>query len=212
VASHYYYLAAQLPYLIYGQNIPMSSDAFRSLALEFMSTADAAVLDSCTLDPDSPSVSADPDMGDEIAANPGAGGLGATYARPAKKTSSSLVNNWKKWERTLRLNLAKGRSLKFKRDGASLAEAPEDPPDAASAAKTALLMDSPLEAELYLDKARWDVIESFQGVNNFHKNAIYAYLLKLLLMERRAAFNAEEGFSEYKRLYAAILGEKNDRD
>jgi hypothetical protein len=36
---------------------------------------------------------------------------------------------------------------------------------------------------------------------------MYAYLLKLLLMERRMAFKTEEGFNEYKGLYASILGE-----
>ena len=88
-----------------------------------------------------------------------------------------------------------------------MANAPEYPADAAAAAKNALAMESPLEAELFLDKARWDAIEHLQGISTFNENAIYAYLLKLLLMERRAAFNTEEGFTEYKALYAAILGE-----
>ena len=184
----YYYLGAQLPYLIYGQNIPMSSEAFKALAREFMSSSDAAVLDQCTLDPDPP-------VDDE-----------SSYAKPAPSTSSSLVNNWKKWERTLRLCLAKGRAQKFKREAP--ADVPDDPTDAVAAAKTALVMESPLDAELYLDKARWDAIESFQGMGIFGKNVIYAYLLKLLLMERRAAFNAVEGYAEYKGLYAAILGEE----
>ena len=188
----YYYLVAQLPYLIYGQNIPMSSEDFKSLAREHMRPPDIAVLDCCTLDPDPP-------VEDET---------GASYAKPAPKTSSPLVNNWKKWERTLRLNLAKGRAQKFKRESEIPAEVPDDPPDAAATAKTALLMESPLEAELYLDKARWDAIESFQGMDIFSKNTVFAYLLKLQLMERRAAFNAEEGYAEYKALYAAILGEK----
>ena len=188
MASHYYYLGAQLPYLTYGQNAPMSSGAFKSLAVEFLTPADAEILDFCTLDPDS------------------ATSCETASAKPACGTSSQLVDSWKKWERTLRLTLAKGRAQKLKRDAPP--EVPDYPAEAVAAAKTALLMDSPLEAELYLDKARWDAIESFQGMNNFHKNAIYAYLLKLLLMERRAAFNAEEGFAEYKRLYAAILGEE----
>jgi hypothetical protein len=63
-----------------------------------------------------------------------------------------------------------------------------------------------LEAELFLDKARWDAIEGMQGMNIFSETAMYAYLLKLLLMERRAAFDTEEGFVEYKALYTAILG------
>jgi len=170
----------------------MSSEAFKSLAREHLSPRDAAVLDCCTLDPD-------PCTDDET---------GAAYAKPARKTPSPLVNNWKKWERALRLNLARGRALKLKREGGAPVEAPENPADAAATAKTALLMESPLEAELYLDKVRWDLIESFQSMNIFNISTVYAYLLKLQLMERRAAFNAEEGYAEYKGLYAAILGEE----
>ena len=190
MGSNYYYLVAQLPSLIYGQNIPMSSEAFLALAREQMSSKDAAVLDYCTLDPD-------PLVDEES---------GATYENPPPKTASSLVNNWKKWERTLRLNLAKTRAQELKRQPP--AEVPEDPHDAAAVAKTALYMESPLEAEQYLDKARWDAIENFQGIDIFSENTLYAYLLKLLLMERKALFNAEEGYTEYKGLYAAILGEK----
>ena len=49
------------------------------------------------------------------------------------------------------------------------------------------------------------IAEDFQGLDTFSENAMYAYLLKLLLLERRSAFNTEEGFKEYKELYNAIL-------
>jgi hypothetical protein len=84
-------------------------------------------------------------------------------------------------------------------------EPPEYPADAAATAKAAVAMTSPLEAELFLDKARWDAIEAFQGLDYFNRNTIYAYLLKLLLMERRSLFKTEEGFAEYKGLYASIM-------
>ena len=187
----YYYLAAQLPYLVYGQGVPMSSAAFRALARDAMSSSEGAMLDYCTLDP-----------------APAKGGeTGAAYAEPAAHTPSEFINRWKEWERTLRLNLARGRYQKLKREGGAPADAPEHPAGAAGAAKTALAIESPLEAEIFLDKARWDAIENFQGINTFSENAMYAYLLKLLLMERRLAFKTEEGFTEYKGLYAAILGE-----
>ena len=67
----YYYLAAQLPFLIYGQNLPMSPEAFKTMARDKMSSADAAVLDFCTLDP------APPIEGDE----------NATYEKSAPRTS-----------------------------------------------------------------------------------------------------------------------------
>jgi hypothetical protein len=171
----YYYLAAQLPYLVYGQSVPMASSAFKELARTAMDAADAALLDFCTLTPD--------------AAGPDA---------------STFINQWREWEYALRLNLARNRAAKLKREGSG-PDAPAHPADAAAVAKNALALESPLEAEFFLDKARWDAIESFQGINIFTENAIYAYLLKLLLMERRQAFKTEEGFAEYKTLYASIL-------
>ena len=184
----YYYLAAQLPYLVYGQAAPMSSAAFRAMAHDAMSSADAALLDCCTLDP-----------------NPAAA-PGATYAESAGRTPSEFINKWREWERTLRLTLARSRFQKLKREGGVMVDPPEYPADAAAVAKNALAMDSPLDAEIFLDKARWSAIDSFQGISSFTENAMYAYLLKLLLLERRAAFKTEEGFTEYKGLYAAILG------
>jgi len=56
-----------------------------------------------------------------------------------------------------------------------------------------------------LDKARWSAIESLQGVEYFDRNTIFAYLLKLLILERRSAMQPETGFSEYKSLYASIM-------
>ena len=187
----YYYLGAQLPYLIYGQNPPMSSRDFLALAREQMSSSDAALLDYCTLDP----------------APYQAGDTGPSYAEQGSSVKSALLDRWKEWERTLRLNLASNRAQKYKREGVSLADAPVIPADAANAAKNAMAIESPLEAEIFLDNARWNAIESFQDLSVFSESSIYAYLLKLLLMERRAAFKTEEGFDEYKGLYAAILGE-----
>jgi hypothetical protein len=85
-----------------------------------------------------------------------------------------------------------------------------DSPGIAALAKNAAALESPLEAELYIDKARWDAIENLQGIGYFDSNVVFAYLLKLLLLERRALFKAEEGFAEYKRIYASILDARRD--
>lgn len=170
----YYYLAAQLPYLVYGQPVPMTAAAFKRLARDGMSAGDRAALDFISLEP-----------------------------APAEAVLPEFLSRWREWEGVLRLNLAKNRGAKLKREFA--ADVPDYPADAAAAAKGAFAMESPLEAEIFIDKARWNAIENFQGIGIFTENVIYAYLLKLLLMERRAAFKTEEGFSEYKRLYASIL-------
>ena len=180
----YYYLGAQLPNLVYGQKPPMTSEAFKSLAKELMGSSDATVLDFCSLAP---------------------GSMSDTDSK--KLPNSKFLKLWKEWEHSLRLNLAKGRAHKLKRDVLHV-DAPAYPSDAAGAAKIALTMETPLEAEIFLDKARWSAIESFQGIDAFGKNTMYGYYLKLLLMERRMTFKKEEGFNEYKGLYASILGSK----
>ena len=173
----YYYLASQLPSLSYGQAAPMSSRAFRELAGTLMNPDDALWLNRCALDP------------------------GIVDA--AENGLPDFFIRWVEWERALRLNLARWRASRLKRD--IFLDAPDYPADAVTAAKTASAMDSPLEAELLIDEARWAAIDSFQGFDNFHRNAIYAYLFKLLLLERRSCFRTEEGFAEYKGLYASIM-------
>jgi hypothetical protein len=175
----YYYLMAQLPGLVYGQPVPISSTRFRELAKQALSPADAALLGSFTLNPFVPAGNAD-------------------------KSGCDFLNRWREYETVLRLNLAKYRGAKTKREVP--ADIPDCPADAAAAAKAAAAMDSPLEAEIFLDESRWRAIEAFQGLDYFDRNTVYAYLLKLLLMERRACFRAEEGFAEYKGLYAAVMG------
>ena len=194
--AHYYYLGAQLPHLVFGQNPPMSSEAFKLLAREMMNSADAAMLNFCTLDPD-------PIPEDAIIENEPEN---SSYLKPASRTSSSLINRWKEWERSLRLNLARDRAVKLKREPGN---APDSPMEAVTAAKHAMTIESPLEAEIFLDKSRWDAIESFIGIDIFSESAIYAYLLKLLLMERRTGFLVGEGFEEYRNLYDNILGSTN---
>jgi hypothetical protein len=165
----------------------MSSGHFRDLCLSFLDEEDRAQLDRCTLDiPKTPPSALPPAPGE-----------------PAALTSSFIID-WREWERSLRLNLVRFRSQRLKREASSL-EVPEYPADAVDAAKAASALDSPLDAEILLDKARWDAIERFRGLDNFGSAFIFAYLLKLLLMERRTSFKTEEGFMEYKTLYTAIV-------
>jgi hypothetical protein len=139
-----------------------------------LSPEDVGLLDWCTLDP-----------------------------REGGNINVPFIDSWRNWDRTLRLQLARFRKEKLKREGVAV-EPPEYPVDAVAAAKAAVNIESPLEAELFLDEARWRAIEAFQGIDYFSENVIYAYLLKLRLLERKALFKAEDGFYEYKTLYAAI--------
>jgi hypothetical protein len=170
---------------VYGQQPPLSSARFREQCRDFLNPADLAQLDHCGFDvpPGEPS---------RLAPMPG------EDAEP----DSGFIKDWRDWERSLRLNLVRFRSQRLKREAA---DAPEYPADAVQAAKSAAAIDSPLEAEMTLDKARWDAIERFRGIDIFGAGYVFAYLLKLILMERKSSFKTEEGFMEYKTLYTTIV-------
>jgi len=187
VAS-YYYLMAQLPYLIYEQKPPMSSAGFMALAVTQLSEDDAALMSYLSLDPD-------PE-----------GKTLPSYAELTPSTGCEFIDSWREWERALRLNIAKNRSVKLKRDNLSALEPPFYPVEAVAAAVKAVNAEiSPLEGEFLIDKARWSAIETLAGNDYFNRNSVYAYFLKLMLIERRVSFNTERGFSEYKSLYASII-------
>ncbi len=151
-----------------------------------MSAQDAALLDLCALDP--AALTAD----------------GAAVAFDAA-AASPLIGGWFAWERALRQALARLRGQKLGRDAAELAQPPADALDAIAVAKAALAIDSPLEAESFLDRARWDAVEELQARNYFDRDTVYGYMIKLLLLERKALFRVEEGFAEYKAIYASVM-------
>jgi len=179
--GQYYYLVPQLPYLIFGQTPPMSPEAFRDMAMSLMDEEDAALLDTLGL-------GLKPPTGDAAGVSSG----------------SDFIDKWREWERILRLNLVKHRSGKLKREAPS-AEPPVTPADAVSAAAKAV-QETPLEGEITIDKARWNAIDTLlEGSGLFDRNVVFAYMLKLIILNRQALFQTERGFSEYKSLYASIL-------
>ena len=179
--GQYYYLVPQLPYLVFGQTPPMSPEAFRELAMPLMDGQDAALLDMIGL-------GLKPPTGDAADLSSG----------------SDFIDKWQEWERILRLNLVKHRAGKLKREAPSN-EPPVIPSDAASAAAKAA-QETPLEGEITIDKARWNAIDTLlEGSGNFDRNVVFAYMLKLIILNRQSLFQTERGFSEYKSLYASIL-------
>ena len=168
----YYYLIAQLPNLVYEQKPLISSQEFKELAKSLISKSDFDLLE------------------------------GLSLGLKDKKTGCRFIDGWQEWERDLRMNLAKQRAIKLKR------ELPPEPVfhmDIAAVATKAVDEHSPLEGEIMLDKVRWHAIEDLAGNDHFNRNTIFAYYLKLLLIERRMSFNVDKGFSEYKSLYASIV-------
>ncbi|MDR1831535.1 MAG: DUF2764 domain-containing protein [Fusobacteriaceae bacterium] len=175
----YYFLVAQLPYLsAQAQKPPMTAEAFRAMCAEHLTARELAELDK--LDPGYR-------FGEEKAGDQGSGFFAA----------------WQKREADLEYAMAKLRAAKLKRDMPG--EARAVPHEIENEARTAFAMENPLEAELYLDKGRWEFAEALAGLDYFGVNVLYAYRIKLLLLERRQAFQAGEGLTEYEALYEKIL-------
>ena len=179
----------------------MSSAAFIALSETLLSKGDMALMANLSLDPQPLFKTGKKNHHDieNIKAE------GPTYAKAAPSTGCRFIDNWKEWERILRLNVAKNRAIKKEREDLILVEPPFAYQDAANAAAKAVSSESPLDGEIIIDKARWNVIDSFVGTDYFDRKNVFAYFLKLLLLERRQAFNAERGFAEYKTLYASII-------
>jgi len=182
VSYRYYYFVPQLSSLAYGQSPPMSSRAFIEKAVPILDEKDATLLGLLNLDPP-----------------------GAETDGDSPKAGCEFVDGWREWEKALRLNLARLRAAKLGREDETLPGTPVPPSGAAEAAARAIGAETPIEGEVIIDRARWDAIEALQGSDLFHRKTVFAYLMKLFILERQASFQAETGFSEYKSLYDSIL-------
>ena len=189
--ASYYYLMAQLPTLSESAAPAISYKDFFSLAERFLSAGDMKTLSSLSLVPSK---------------------------NEEKGTGSAVVDGWNGHERALRFSLARARAAKLKRDGqaagsrldaAFVAEAISANYNAVAAAKVAAEMESPLEAELYLDKVRFSLARDLGTGHYYDAEAVFAYALMLLIRERTSAFSAEAGRAEYMRIYNSILEVQN---
>ena len=121
----------------------------------------------------------------------------------SEKSSSSLIESWNDGERNLRLALAKVRADKMKKtfdlENNSLSN------ELIRVANTAIEMESPLEAEKFLNSYRLEFLETLRPMDNFAQDFIYYYGLKLKLLLRIRQFDANIGETAYRNIYDSIL-------
>jgi hypothetical protein len=192
MAASYYYFIATLPGLTYGEAPPISLEEFLDQCSYQIGAGDASLLKYCTLD-----------ITSFLETFVGENGLNI-------KTGSPFVDAYLRREWRMRLALLAARSEKLKREWpAYLSPELSGDEDSAASAKAASAISNPFEAELLLDRERWEAIEAVEGGEHFSVNTVYAYALKLALMERRLKFHVDKGFDNYKALYAGILDNVN---
>ena len=181
---NYYYFVASLPSINYGEKPPISSEEFREQCYALLNPEDAELIRYCRYD-------------------------APMAVETVQSTGSEFIALFLARERTLILNLAYLRAGKLKRP--SPGDPPHDVPRAEAVAKAAFEMEDPLEATIYIDRARWGALDAMVGLDIFGVNNIFAFLMKLQLMERRQRFNAEKGTANYQDRYDSILKEYNSK-
>ena len=118
-------------------------------------------------------------------------------------TKSVFLDTWYEKERNLRCALAQIRAQKMKKDSFPLP--PGCTADIIAAARTAVGMDSPLSAEQFLFDYRLKLLDDLRPLDGFSIDAVYAYGLRLMLIERMRKFEVENGKTSYHSLYDNIL-------
>ncbi len=175
-----YYLISQLPSLD-GINentpLPVTSERFEELCMRFLGKKAQCELQKLSLVP----------------------------PRNPDKSSSALIEKWNDGERNLRLALAKSRAEKmnknFNSDNQSFSVG------LLQAVRTAVEIESPIEAEKFLNQYRLDFLESLRPSDPFSEEFVFYYGLKLKLIERIRKFDAESGKSAYKNIYNSIMND-----
>ena len=174
----YYYLVSRLPNISAGEskaNLPLNTNQFRELAGRFISPKEKSVLE----------------------------GLSLVPSKELESTGSAFLDIWYEKERNLRCALAQIRAQKMKKDSIPLP--PGCTADIISAARTAVGMDSPLSAEQFLYDYRLRLLDDLRPLDSFSIDAVYAYGIRLMLVERMRKFEVENGKTSYHKIYDEIL-------
>ena len=118
-------------------------------------------------------------------------------------SGSALIDAWNDAERNLRLALAKVRADKLGKQFDT-----ENKPLSTEILKTALAaaeMESPLEAENFLNLHRLNFLETLRPMDAFSEDYIFYYGLKLKLILRTRQFDTAIGEATYRNIYNSIL-------
>ena len=179
-----YYLISQLPSLD-GVNenapLPITSERFEELCQRFLGKKAQGEFGKITLAP----------------------------PKESEKTSSALIEKWNEGERNLRFALAKLRADKMNKSFDSGNKSFS--PGLLQAVRTAVEIESPMEAERFLNKYRLDFLESLRPMDSFSEEFVFYYGLKLKLIERIRKFDSESGEAAYRNIYNSIMnGERSE--
>lgn len=169
MSKQYYALKASLPRLAFDGPPPMTSSRFLECCEAFLKPAEMDFLRGLSLKPRAVS----------------------------SLKNASFMQKYAVWEICLRNTLAELRAGKLDLDPASyLVQFAEYETTAAAAAKSVFSMQgNPLDKELFLDRARWDFLESMEWKHSFDFDSLCIYRCKLQILEKWSVRHADQAAS-----------------
>jgi hypothetical protein len=186
--ERFHFLASTLSTPQFGQSPPMPSSAFAALCARSLSPGEAADLAGTSLDP------------------PSGVELGARTDR--------LIDRYWFREGVLRNELCRLRAQAIGTEPAkylrplSVQIAEMEPIQTALRAFQAA---DPLAGEMELERSRWKWLDLEAALHAFDLDALYAYMLRLLILERIGSFREETGAAEYESTYKTVLDGRGAR-
>ena len=128
---------------------------------------------------------------------------GYPWHRRESLRSQVLIKAWNEGERNLRFALGKVRAEKLNKQFDT-----EDKKFSEGLLQTvhmAVEMESPMEAEKFLNHYRLEFLETLRPMDAFALDYVFYYWIKLKLILRIRQFNADSGKAAYKNIYNSIM-------
>jgi len=177
--KHYWDFASTLTSFPFGSPPPISMQAFDELCSRMMDKSDLEIL------------------------------LYVEEARNGRFSDSMMKSpflmSYYEFERGLRNALVVYRTRATKQDAGQWTRPGDMNPDSLKAAQAAQSASDPLQAELALERERWNATERLSALSAFELDYILAYKMKLLIASRIASFDRNRGMQGFNVLYQDIV-------
>lgn len=174
--SQYYYTMASLPMLSYDGSLHIDSELFLDYCSRELDEASMVKLMNCRI----------------------------SIPENEALLEGAAYQFWN-WEKSLKNELVKLRARNMNVDEKDYIRVGETLFGTPEIAAASLKIDSPLEAENFLNRARWSALDQLATGHYFDFEALAIYYLQLQLLERKELFDAERGYEKYQEIYENIL-------
>lgn len=212
----YYYTIAALPSLFYDADPPIGTDELLSF-LSGQLTADdyrkvrAAALEEPTVfSVMSRARAADSDADDEHESGLESARSGTSSSNGTASETSSALLAFRAFDRSLRNTLLRARTDDLEKVNRYTREGDVSYGGGGEEVIREAQSLNPLEAEMLIDRTRFDFLAQLDVANIFDVENIVVFYLQLQLVLRRAALTEEAGRAAFEASYQSVLEEMNN--